>query len=162
MFSHAKCIDFIYRFSIFIYHIRLCLFVYVHLGPCYDEDGQEYPLTTKVECDDDEILCKGASPGNGCPGQDVCVPRGVDKNGGLCEGFCPIECEEDTLHCQEPIDHETGCAKPPTCIAKSVNIYGEFCPHQQCPLLCLEIEFFSSPPPVPTLTTRLSRHLYAL
>ena len=99
-----------------------------------------------MECDDDEIVCTTASPGNGCPGQDICVQFGVDKNGGRCEGFCPTECEEETIHCQEPIDPETGCAQPPTCIAKLVNIYGEFCPLQQCPLLCLEIEFYCGSP----------------
>ena len=116
-----------------------------YLGPCYDENGKEYPLTTKVECNEDELLCTGPSPGNGCPGQDACVPRGVDNKGELCDGFCPVECEDDQLHCTEPID-ERGCAQPPTCVAKSVNIYGEFCPHQQCPVLCLEIEFYCESP----------------
>jgi len=114
--------------------------------PCRDEEGNAYPLTTKVECDEDEILCTGPSPGNDCPGQDTCVPKGVDKNGDLCDGFCPITCDENTLHCSEPIDPETGCAQAPSCIDKAVDIYGEFCPTQQCPIVCLEIEFYCESP----------------
>ena len=108
-------------------------------GPCLDEEGNAYPLTTKVECEEDELTCTGPSPGNDCPGQDVCIKRGVDKNGELCDGFCPVECGDDDLHCSEPTD-ENGCAQPPSCIHKAVDIYGEFCPHQQCPIVCLEIE----------------------
>ena len=82
-------------------------------GPCLDENGKAYPLTTVVDCEEDEIQCQGVSPGNDCPGQDLCVPRGVDKNGELCEGFCPPEqCKEDQMHCLTPSDPITGCAQP--------------------------------------------------
>ena len=102
-----------------------------------------WAITTIVDCEDDERQCPGASPGNGCPGQDVCIPRGMDKHGNICDGFCPpAKCKEDQLRCEVPGDPFTGCAQPALCIPKMMDFLGEFCPTQQCPLLCLETEFF--------------------
>jgi hypothetical protein len=110
--------------------------------PCLNEKGEAYPLTTKVDCGEDQLLCSGASPGNSCPGQGVCVAKGIDKNGNLCAGFCPVECKESELHCQVPSNPVTGCAELPMCVPKSIDSNGGFCPTQQCPLLCPEIDFF--------------------
>ena len=93
-----------------------------------------------MHCDEDQILCSVESPGKGCPGQDVCVPRGVDDKGDLCPGFCPIECKDDQLKCQTPIDPITKCAKPTACVSKSKDDKGNLCPNQQCPLHCEETE----------------------
>merc|ERR1711936_535134 len=110
--------------------------------PCEDEKGEPYLLRLIVNCEEDEIQCPGPSPGNGCPGQDFCQKRGIDKNGGFCEGFCPPKpCAEDTLHCNMPADPITGCAQPAICVPKARDNNGNICPVQQCPLICLETEF---------------------
>ena len=110
------------------------------VGPCQDADGNDYPLTTIVKCKEDELLCTGASPGNGCPGQDVCIPKGVNNQGELCDGFCPFECEESKIKCSQT--SSDGCAVEPLCHQKQIDIYGEYCKNQQCPLDCDEAHFF--------------------
>ena len=112
------------------------------LGPCYDENGDQYPLTTRVKCENDELLCPGDSPGNGCPGQDVCIQLGKDKFGNLCQGTCPHKCHDDEIRCQIPPDPISGCLHPPLCIPKWTDFLGNICPIQQCPQICTEEEFF--------------------
>ena len=57
---------------------------------------------------------------------------------GLCEGFCPITCDDDKLQCSQPNDPLTGCARQPICIDKAVDIHGFQCDNQYCPLNCEE------------------------
>ena len=103
---------------------------------CECPSDPECPLICEVTCEDDELLCPGGTDPAGCRENDYCHPKGTDNEGNPCPGYCPFDCKEEEVQCPVPDDPITGCAVPPLCIPKSKDDNGEYCDHQQCPLIC--------------------------
>ena len=103
-----------------------------YIGP----SDPDCPLICEVICEDDELLCPGGTDPEGCRENDYCHPKGTDNEGNPCPGYCPFDCKEEEVRCPVPDDPITGCAVPPLCIPKSKDNNGEYCDHQQCPLIC--------------------------
>ena len=68
---------------------------------------------------------------------DICVHKGFDDNVQLCDGFCPVECEDDENFCPKE-NLPNGCKQPEDCLPKQKDHEGNICAHQQCPLECTE------------------------
>jgi len=100
--------------------------------PTLDIEGNECALVCEQTCSSTEIKCPGKTNDNGCTENDFCVPRGVDDDGDLCPGFCPVECPDQ---CPNEPDSR-GCAVPPSCVPKNYDSSGGLCPNTACPIIC--------------------------
>ena len=76
---------------------------------------------------------------DGCRDADLCISRQLDIHNNTCPGFCPIECAEDKINCTTRIDNN-GCESSPECFPIRFDLFGNACPNQPCPGVCMETE----------------------
>lgn len=106
-----------------------------------DDKGGLCPAYCPIKaCKDDEILCPTQlDPCDGCPSEDVCVPKQKDFNGEYCPDNsashgCPITCATESYEATKEqylcdLDADlVGCKPEARCIHRAINNNGEFCP----------------------------------
>ena len=90
-----------------------------------------------VQCLSNEIQCPNGVDSRGCKRQDVCYPRGEDKDGNLCTINCPSKCTASQISC--PVGAmPNGCRNSNQCIDKEsfgIGSNGLSCP-VSCPPIC--------------------------
>lgn len=102
-----------------------------------DKNGDSCERKCLVECTAEDILCEQKVTSTGCKKNDICVHRGFDYSGiELCNGACPIECDELTEnYCPQP-DNDSGCTIEAECEDKQKDHEGNACTFQQCKVVC--------------------------
>merc|ERR1711963_535408 len=62
-----------------------------------DKNGDTCERLCTVECTEDQVKCGVKETATGCMQNDICIHKGFDNNYELCDGFCPVECEDTEL-----------------------------------------------------------------
>ena len=105
------------------------------------------PMWCEIDCNENQIKCKGQEDKNGCKEADVCIDRPIKNDGTLCPGYCPAECNlEEEISCPSP--PEDGCPKAPRCEKKQTDLFGRHCVEQHCKVTCEENEKYCPGNPI--------------
>ena len=86
------------------------------------------------QCAADEISCDDGIDSLGCKNVDLCVEKGMDKNGDYCPRQCPPACNDTQFLCRGAMQQD-GCQGHDVCVERETDMYGLDCP-RICPILC--------------------------
>lgn len=96
-----------------------------------DDDGSLCAVHCPKVCEDDEVLCKGHISANGCPQEDVCIPRHTQSRGDCpgkpCPGYCVPQCAHNEILCPSQINPCDGCPTEQVCREIVTNVNSEAC-----------------------------------
>ena len=68
----------------------------------------------------------------------MCLPRGRDQDGNLCDSKCPPKCKEQEFICSGTLKGN-GCRGESYCVEKKIDVNRLECP-QVCPTICNDRE----------------------
>ena len=87
-------------------------------------------------CEIDEIRCNDGFDSQGCRRSDICIKRGSDKDGVLCQSRqCPKICNDDQIRCPGG-EKPNGCIDEDQCL--DLESFGVGNDRKLCPAYCQE------------------------
>ena len=88
---------------------------------CYQkpkDDNDEFCYASSVcpvKCQEDEIQCSSGIDSVGCAREPLCIPKGTDRDGNLCDLECSPICPSGQKFCDGD-QLANGCNSPGTCV----------------------------------------------